>query len=186
MSKKKQKSVLPAGRPGTPNPIDIHVGDRIRLRRSLLGMTQHALAEALGLTFQQVQKYEHGANRVSASRLYDISRILDTSIDFFFQDMPEEVIKQSPRLRAGLEDKEGYYGTVDTDPLSKKETLELVSAFYRIPSIEFRDHILGLCMAMARTQSTNMVLNKKNLQRPLAPPLPLGAKRGRGRPRKYL
>ena len=62
---------------GFPNPIDVHVGSRIRLRRTLLGMSQERLAEAIGLTFQQVQKYERGANRVGSSRLYDLSRVLD-------------------------------------------------------------------------------------------------------------
>src|SRR6184192_1119568 len=74
-----------------PNPIDVHVGSRIRLRRTLLGMSQERLGEALGLTFQQVQKYERGVNRVGASRLFDLSRVLDVPISFFFDDMPDSL-----------------------------------------------------------------------------------------------
>ena len=76
-------------RESRPSPIDVHVGSRIRLRRTLLGMSQERLGDALGLTFQQVQKYERGVNRVGASRLFDISRVLDVPISFFFEDMPE-------------------------------------------------------------------------------------------------
>src|SRR6202795_4424277 len=78
-------------REGRPSPIDVHVGSRVRLRRTLLGMSQERLGEALGLTFQQVQKYERGVNRVGASRLFDLSRVLDVPISFFFDDMPESL-----------------------------------------------------------------------------------------------
>src|ERR687887_971680 len=73
---------------GFPNPIDVHVGSRIRLRRTLLGMSQERLAEAIGLTFQQVQKYERGANRIGASRLFELAHVLDVPVGFFFEDMP--------------------------------------------------------------------------------------------------
>ena len=78
-------------REGRPSPIDVHVGSRIRLRRTLLGMSQERLGEALGLTFQQVQKYERGVNRVGASRLFDLSRVLDVPISFFFDDLPDSL-----------------------------------------------------------------------------------------------
>src|SRR5689334_10445665 len=76
------------GRPktDTPNPIDVRVGARVRLRRQMLGLSQEKLGEAIGLTFQQVQKYERGANRIGASRLYELSRILDVPVSFFFDD----------------------------------------------------------------------------------------------------
>src|ERR1700683_3458182 len=70
-----------------PSPIDVHVGARLRLRRTLLGMSQEKLGQAIGLTFQQVQKYERGANRIGASRLYDLSRVLDVPVSFFFEEM---------------------------------------------------------------------------------------------------
>src|SRR3954463_8375144 len=81
---------------GFPNPIDVHVGSRIRLRRTLLGMSQERLAGAIGLTFQQAQKYENGANRVSSSRLYDMGRILDVPLSYFFDDMSSGVSAQTP------------------------------------------------------------------------------------------
>src|SRR5688500_6970058 len=75
---------------GKPNPVDVHVGSRARLRRTLLGMSQEKLGEAIGLTFQQVQKYERGANRIGASRLWDLSRVLDCPMSFFFEEMDDE------------------------------------------------------------------------------------------------
>src|SRR5579872_1601759 len=69
---------------GKPNPVDAHVGTRVRMRRTLLGMSQEKLGDSLGLTFQQVQKYERGANRVGASRLFELSRVLDVPVSFFF------------------------------------------------------------------------------------------------------
>ena len=79
-------SVRMAGK--KPNPVDTHVGSRVRLRRMLLGMSQERLGESMGLTFQQVQKYEKGVNRIGASRLFQISRILDVPIQFFFEEAP--------------------------------------------------------------------------------------------------
>src|SRR5918998_2050696 len=82
-----------------PSPIDVHVGGRVRLRRTLMGMSQERLGEALGLTFQQVQKYERGVNRIGASRLFDLARVLDVPIGFFFDDMPDGVGgNAAPRL----------------------------------------------------------------------------------------
>ena len=75
----------------TPNPIDVHVGSRVRLRRMLVGMSQEKLGEALGLTFQQIQKYEKGANRIGASRLFMISQILGVPVQFFYDDMADEI-----------------------------------------------------------------------------------------------
>ena len=71
-----------------PNPVDAHVGSRVRLRRMLLGMSQERLGESMGLTFQQVQKYEKGVNRIGASRLFQISKILDVPVQFFFEEAP--------------------------------------------------------------------------------------------------
>src|SRR5579862_3410669 len=70
-----------------PNPVDVHVGSRVRLRRTLLGMSQEKLGDAIGLTFQQVQKYERGANRIGASRLYDLARVLDVPVSYFFEEL---------------------------------------------------------------------------------------------------
>jgi len=81
---------------GAPNPVDVHVGARMRLRRTLLGISQEKLGEAIGLTFQQIQKYERGTNRISASRLFDLARVLDVPISFFFDDMPDAAAASSP------------------------------------------------------------------------------------------
>ncbi|MCR9221828.1 MAG: helix-turn-helix domain-containing protein [Alphaproteobacteria bacterium] len=144
---------MSAGRPGVPNPIDIHVGGRVRLRRTILGMSQEKLGELLGLTFQQVQKYERGANRIGASRLYDLSRVLDVPIPFFYEDMPPEVAGQSPRLRAGLSDAppEPYR---EADPMARRETLELIRAYYKVKDVSVRKRILDLCKAMAHADDS--------------------------------
>lgn len=131
---------------GNPNPVDVHVGARIRLRRTLLGMSQERLGDALGLTFQQVQKYERGTNRVGASRLWDLSRVLDVPISFFYEDMSEDVAGKSPRLIAGLEDEPE---ALEADPLSKRETLELVRAYYRIQDPTVRKRVFDLAKALA-------------------------------------
>ena len=86
MPRGRRASAAPATT-GKPNPIDVHVGSRVRLRRTLLGMSQEKLGEAIGLTFQQVQKYERGANRVGASRLFELSRVLDVQVAYFFEEM---------------------------------------------------------------------------------------------------
>ncbi len=134
-----------------PSPIDMHVGARIRLRRTLMGMSQERLGDALGLTFQQVQKYERGVNRVGASRLFDLSRILDVPISFFFDNMPEPLASsvgaQPPRAVTGFaEVQEGFAGPDDT--LNKRETLELVRAYYRITDPAVRKRVYDLMKSM--------------------------------------
>ena len=84
---------------GKPSPVDVHVGARVRMRRAFLGMSQTKLGDAIGLTFQQVQKYERGANRIGSSRLFDLSRVLDVPVEFFFEDMPRAVAASSPGRR---------------------------------------------------------------------------------------
>lgn len=121
-----------------PNLIDVHVGKRIRLRRNILHVTQQQLAEMLGLTFQQVQKYEKGQNRVGASRLWDISRVLNVPMSFFFEDMDERAAARSPRMlhrnMDNLEELQEDHPVVDDDPMKRAETLELVRAYYKIPN----------------------------------------------------
>lgn len=124
-----------------PNPIDIHVGGRVRLRRTLLGMSQEKLGTAIGLTFQQVQKYERGANRIGASRLFELSRILDVPVSFFFDDMPS--VKAAARLALSEEGK-GF----EPDPLAKRETLELVRAYYRILNPQVRRKVFELIKSL--------------------------------------
>jgi transcriptional regulator with XRE-family HTH domain len=133
-----------------PSPIDVHVGSRIRLRRTLLGMSQERLGEALGLTFQQVQKYERGANRVGASRLFDLARVLDVPISFFFDDMPEPLATTygSPAARRALGFAEAQEGFGD-DTMSRRETLELVRAYYRITDSAVRKRVFELIKSLA-------------------------------------
>ena len=132
-----------------PSPIDVHVGSRIRLRRTLLGMSQERLGEALGLTFQQVQKYERGVNRVGASRLFDLSRVLDVPISFFFDDMPEPLAavygSTSTRRNAGFGEAQEGFGD---DTLNRRETLELVRAYYRITDPSVRKRVFELIKSL--------------------------------------
>ncbi|MGH6945518.1 MAG: helix-turn-helix domain-containing protein [Geminicoccaceae bacterium] len=141
-----------------PNPIDIHVGKRLRLRRTLLGMSQERLGERLGLTFQQVQKYERGVNRIGSSRLFELCQILDVPVSFFFDDMPEamnyrEVVKGA---FPGLAEERATFQHESEDsglPLDKRETLELVRAYYRIPDPAVRKRLFELAKALANLDS---------------------------------
>ena len=108
-----------------PNPIDVHVGDRIRSRRVLLGLSQGNLGAVLGLTFQQVQKYERGLNRVAASRLFELSCVLQVPISFFFDGFPGPERRPADRS-------DGLLEPVAAHNLDHRETLELVRAYYRI------------------------------------------------------
>lgn len=116
-----------------PHPVDVHVGSRVRLRRTLLGMTQVDLGHALELTFQQIQKNEVGANRIGASRLYLLSHILDVPVGYFFE---------------GIE--EGTPARSTDDVMVKLETLKLVKAYYCITDPEVRDALRHMTKAMAR------------------------------------
>ncbi|MCK8784079.1 helix-turn-helix domain-containing protein [Roseomonas sp. NAR14] len=132
------------------SPIDVHVGTRVRLRRTLLGMSQERLGEALGLTFQQVQKYERGVNRIGASRLFDLARVLDVPIGFFFDDMPDAMGGQGGGRRASgfAESQDGF----EDDTLHRRETLELVRAYYRINDPAVRKRVFDLIKSLAPTE----------------------------------
>lgn len=121
-----------------PNPIDIHVGQRLRLRRTLLGLSQETLGEAVGITFQQLQKYERGANRISASRLFNLSQVLGVPVTFFFEDLP------SPGAEMGEPSE-----TQEFESMARRETLELVRAYYRIPEENVRRRSFELIKALA-------------------------------------
>lgn len=121
-----------------PNDVDAHVGARLRQRRMLLGISQEQLAEMLGLTFQQVQKYERGTNRVSASRLFQLARSLDTPITWFFEDIESD----KAAAKAASETDEG-------DPMSRRETLELVRVYSRIDDRKVRKKLYEMAKALA-------------------------------------
>lgn len=144
---------------GEPNPIDVHVGNRIRLRRTLLGLSQEKLASLLGLTFQQVQKYERGMNRVGASRLWDIGKVLEVPIGFFYEDMDKNVANQSPRMFSIPDSMPTELAenneNIDLDPMHRQETIELVKAYYKIGNRKAAKHMFDLIVAMSKTTYNN-------------------------------
>ena len=133
---------------GGPNPVDIYVGARLRLRRTLLGISQDKLGQALGLTFQQVQKYERGANRIGSSRLYQLGLILHVPVSYFFDEMPPDVaMPQGARGAPGFEDQaQQPYGD---DSLNRRETLELARAYYRITDPKVRKQLFELTKSLS-------------------------------------
>jgi len=126
-----------------PNPIDIHVGSRVRLRRNMLGMSQEKLGESLGITFQQIQKYEKGTNRVGASRLQAIASILGVPVSFFFEDAPGGNSGQGPGF---AEDSSANYVV---DFLNTSEGLQLNRAFVKISDSKVRRKVVELVKALS-------------------------------------
>lgn len=166
MMKTNECAVRKPAREEGPNPVDIHVGARLRFRRNLVGMSQEQLGRATGLTFQQIQKYERGANRMGASRLFQIARILGVPVSWFFDEMSQGLI-EAPALRgfgegaqntlAGVphssivEQSAGSQGqgAMDTDMLQRRETLELIRAYYRITDVNQRRKVFDLIKSMS-------------------------------------
>jgi transcriptional regulator with XRE-family HTH domain len=126
-----------------PNPVDIHVGSRVRLRRMLIGMSQEKLGEKMGLTFQQIQKYEKGTNRIGASRLFQLAQILDVPVQFFFDEAP---------MRSGQAGQGGFAEAKTEsfllDFLNSREGLELNRAFVRITDSKVRRRVIELVRAL--------------------------------------
>lgn len=131
-----------------PNPIDVHVGSRIRLRRNMLGISQEKLGDSLGITFQQIQKYEKGTNRVGASRLQAIASILNAPVSFFFEGAPGEDGSPNPGL---AEEGSAYV----TDFLNSSEGIQLNRAFIKINDPKVRRKVLDLVKALAADQTGN-------------------------------
>ena len=135
---------MPADSKRMPNPVDVHVGNRMRMRRMLIGMSQEKLGERLGLTFQQVQKYEKGTNRVSASRLFHVAQVLSVPVQYFYEDLP-----------AGAEDagQEGFGESgeqaVITNFLNSSEGLQLNRAFHQITDTDVRRRVVELVKSIA-------------------------------------
>ena len=129
---------------GSPNPVDVAVGKKIYNRRCELGLSMEKLASALGLTFQQIQKYEKGANRVSASRLYDISKVLGVGIDYFFADIDDAAANKSPRHVLSKEVLEKF-----DDPMTWEESKTLAQAYYQIEDRELARTMLELMMSIS-------------------------------------
>lgn len=127
----------------TPNPIDVHVGSRLRMRRMLIGMSQEKLGESLDVTFQQIQKYEKGSNRVSASRLFDISLILGVPVQFFFDDIK---LRSDTKNSASREQAEAIQMI---DFLSSSDGALLVRTFSGIEDAEIRRSIIDLVKSIS-------------------------------------
>ena len=119
-----------------PHPIDVHVGARVKLLRVLVGMSQSQLAEAIGLTFQQIQKYERAGNRISASALYGIAQVLDVPVSFFFDDMAD--VQPQPVIQPD-------------DLIARPESMELIHHYYAIPEA-VRRQFFQLVKVMAKNQ----------------------------------
>ncbi|WOF75947.1 helix-turn-helix domain-containing protein [Parvibaculaceae bacterium PLY_AMNH_Bact1] len=131
----------------TPNPVDIHVGSRVRMRRMLVGMSQEALGEQLGLTFQQVQKYEKGSNRIGASRLYHIAQTLNVPVDYFYEGLAQN----GERSASGFSDAPA--ADFNLDFLSTAEGVALVAAFSSIEDADVRKRVLELVKVLAQNPS---------------------------------
>lgn len=126
-----------------PDPIDVHVGERIRLRRTVLRLTQQDLAQSIGISFQQLQKYERGTNRVSASRLFDISTQLGVPISFFFDDMDEDLCRTRGITQP----------STPIDPTLSSDALRLMTIFNRLPNDTVRRKIMDFLTATVATPS---------------------------------
>jgi transcriptional regulator with XRE-family HTH domain len=131
-----------------PHPTDVHVGSRVRLRRNMLGLSQEKLGEAIGLTFQQVQKYERGANRIGASRLHELSRVLDVPVTFFYDE-------RDPVRAPAIGFEEAAQERFDADPLRRRETRELIAAYYQVEDAAVRRRLFDLAKALASGDGAN-------------------------------
>lgn len=129
------------------NPMDVHVGTRVRLRRMLLGMSQEKLGEHLGLTFQQVQKYEKGVNRIGASRLFDLAKVLGVPVQFFYDEAPAGTHGQASEPMTGFAEQPGESYVVEF--LGSRDGLELNKAFARIKDSKVRRTIVDLVRSLA-------------------------------------
>lgn len=144
-TKSGSKSGADKGGPRRPNPVDAHVGNRVRMRRMLLGMSQEKLGELLGLTFQQVQKYEKGVNRVGASRLYELSRVLSVPVQFFYEDVQDVNDGTDAAPGFGESASESYV----VEFLSSREGLELNKSFVKITDPKLRRTVIDLVRSLA-------------------------------------
>lgn len=128
------------------HPTDVHVGKKIRLRRTILGLSQEVVGDAIGVTFQQIQKYERGINRVSSSRLHDLSRLLKVPISYFFEDVEKAVSDTSGHATGVGEDKAAAF---DHENISSRESLEFMRYYYRIPEPRVRKKVFDLVKSLA-------------------------------------
>ena len=145
------------------HPVDIHVGSRLRQRRSLLGMSQNTVGTAVGLSFQQIQKYERGSNRVGSSRLFEFAKVLDVPVSYFFDEMPSNALAGRPMSGRGRKDF-GEAATPfeqDKDPMAKRETLELVHAYYKVRQARVRKRIFEMVKAVGAASHAEALAGRK-------------------------
>ena len=147
-----------------PNPIDIHVGKRLRERRTLLGMSQQELGRLIGITFQQLQKNERGVNRLSASRLYEAARVLDVPTGYFCEGISGAKTSFGRKHLQGVA--EGPTPIYGLDPMAKRETIELVRAYYDITDRKLRQQMVNTMRALARTDETSAIHARPRRGRP--------------------
>lgn len=136
-----------------PHPVDVHVGAKVKSRRLMMGLSQEELAKSIGLTFQQVQKYERGTNRISVSRLTDISRALKVPVDFFLEGCSNVLLGAASAVR-----KPALRGVSDTpqamlepDPMTKRDVLELIRAYEQISTPQLKKQLLEMAKALAKS-----------------------------------
>ena len=140
---------------GTPNPIDLHVGKRMYMRRTMMGMSQERLAAELGVTFQQVQKYEKGQNRIGASRLWDIAQVLGVGVEFFYEDLDDNSRDKSPRkIAPHFQLSDGSEECFDMEAWLRKDVIELVKAYTQIKDKNVAQNVLNLVQSMAEKESS--------------------------------
>ncbi len=132
-----------SGKPYVPTIIDEHIGQRLQLRRSMMGMSQKDLADVCGVTFQQIQKYESAGNRISASRLYELSRAMETPISFFFAGLPGYLPPERRTPHTGR-----VSDLREDDPLSKNESLQLVKLYWKLSDNDKRETIMRLLRSL--------------------------------------
>jgi transcriptional regulator with XRE-family HTH domain len=129
----------------TPHPVDVHVGRRLRLKRTILGLSQDSVGKEIGVTFQQIQKYERGINRMGASRLYDFAKALGVNVSYFFEGYGDYAMEEVSNYALGEPPSAGFEG----EKINNRETLEVMRAYYRIKSPALRKRIIELIKAMA-------------------------------------
>jgi transcriptional regulator with XRE-family HTH domain len=129
----------------TPHPVDIHVGRRLRLRRTILGMSQEAIGNAIGVTFQQIQKYERGINRMGASRLFDFAKTLSVPVSYFFEGYGDEIADDANAFGMA----EDAAPAFEHESVSSRETMDVVRAYYKIKNPAVRKRIVELIRAVS-------------------------------------
>lgn len=135
------------------NPVDRHVGTRMRARRTVLGFSQDELAKRVGVAFQQIQKYEKGTNRIGASRLFDIANTLNVPVGYFFEDMPDEVARRSPACLKEIGPDEPANDDEPQPDFSRSETLQLVRSYHQVKNRVVRQRILSVVRSLGASDT---------------------------------